>query len=431
MKCRRLCRLGLMIPAGVLLVPPLLWGLIVLAAPTGWARSHVVTALERASGRSVQLERLQVCLGGGIELTKLEIGAPQALVDPWLKADRIRIDVSLLQLLWGKFEPTNLEVDRATMRVLRREDGSLELADLVRPDPEQKNAASSEPHHCGLSKLKAKLHDSRIIIQDQPTKTDLTMEGVEGEANWEGEGAMVVTLSGLMNQGPFDFTSHFDRSGGQANFEGEFRTTDVLVDGGMTALRYVVPVLAGAPRQLQGRLDMDLYLRGRGETREQIGKSLVGHGNLSLDPIQLDGTPLMAEISRAIQVPLHDKAGSIQSNFVIENARVTTDRLNLTVGRVPIAVTGWTDFSGQMDYQMKLDSLVDRVPEKARQFLSGLDVDLTRLTSLTLRGTVDSVEVKLNGRQAAGGSSLDQILSTEDRDRLKVLGRRLRDKVLR
>ena len=85
----------------------------------------------------------------------------------------------------------------------------------------------------------------------------------------------------------------------------------------------------------------------------------------------------MAEISRAIEVPLQDKAGSIQSSFVIQDGRVTTDRLNLTVGRVPIVVSGWTDFNGQMDYQMKLDGLVDRVPEKARQFLSGLDLDLT------------------------------------------------------
>lgn len=431
MKCRRLCRLGLMIPAGVLLAPPLLWVLIVLAAPTDWARSHVVAALQRASRRSVQLERLHVCLGGGVELAKLQIGAPRAVVDPWLNADRIRIDVSLLQLLFGRFEPTDLEVDGATLKVLRREDGSLELADLVRSDHDQKGSSSTEPHRCGLSKLKAKLHQSRIILQDQPTKTELTMEGVEGEANWEGEGAMVVTLSGSLNQGPFEFTAHFDRSEGQANFEGQFRTSDVVVDGGMSALRYVVPVLAGAPGQLQGRLDMDLYLRGRGESREMIAKSLVGHGNLTLDPIQLDGTPLMAEISRAIEVPLQDKAGSIQSSFVIQDGRVTTDRLNLTVGRVPIVVSGWTDFNGQMDYQMKLDGLVDRVPEKARQFLSGLDLDLTKLTNLTLRGNVDSVQVEFPDRAAAGGASVDQILSTENRDRLRVLGRRLRDKVLR
>ena len=242
---------------------------------------------------------------------------------------------------------------------------------------------------------------------------------------------MVVTLSGSLNQGPFEFTAHFDRSGGQANFEGEFRASEVVLDGNMTALRYVVPVLAGTPGQIQGRLDMDLYLRGCGESRDRLGQSLVGHGNLSLDPIQLDGTPLMAEISRAIEVPLRDKAGSIKTSFAIQDGRVRTDRLNLTIGRVPIIASGWTDFNGTMDYQIKLDGLVDRVPGRARQFLNGLDLDLNKLTTVTLRGNVDSVQVKLSGQGGASGKVLDQILSTDDRDRLKVLGRRLRDKVLR
>ena len=64
-----------------------------------------------------------------------------------------------------------------------------------------------------------------------------------------------------------------------------------------------------------------------GAKSRALGKSLVGHGHLSLDPIKLDGTPLMAEISRAIEVPLRDRAGSIQTNFVIRDARITTDRL--------------------------------------------------------------------------------------------------------
>ena len=96
-----------------------------------------------------------------------------------------------------------------------------------------------------------------------------------------------------------------------------------------------------------------------------------------------------------------------------------------------MVASGWTGFDGQMDYQIKLDGLVDRVPEKARQFLSGLDLDLSKLTSLSLRGNVDSVQVKLLGQAKSGASAVDQILSTDDRDRLKVLGRRLRDKVLR
>jgi AsmA protein len=431
MKRRRFCWLGLMIPLGVLLVPPLLWLLIVLVAPTNWARTHIVAALERASGRSVQLDDLDVCLGGGVALTNLKIGAPGAIGEPWLVVPKAQIDVSPLQLLCGKFEPKNLEVDGATLRVLRRADGSLELADLVKADPVGPGSSGSEAHTCGLSKLRARLRQARILLLDRPSGTRLEFEGVDGEGVWEGGGAFVATLTGRVNGGPFAFTAHFDRTTGPPNFEGQFRASDVALEQGMSALRYLVPVLAGAPGQLQGKLDMDVYLRGQGQTRESLEKTLVGHGSVSLDPIQLAGTPLMAEIARVVEIPAEETIGSIRSAFVIQDGRITTDRLALTAARVPILVSGWTDFGGRMNYQVKVDGLVDKVPEKARQFLSGLDLDLGKLTQLTLSGSVDAVEIKLNRPSADRRSPVAPILSNDDRERLRVLGRRLREKVLR
>jgi AsmA protein len=234
-----------------------------------------------------------------------------------------------------------------------------------------------------------------------------------------------------VNGGPFAFTAHFDRTAGPPNFEGQFRASDVALEQGMSVLRYLVPVLAGAPGQLQGKLDMDVYLRGQGQTRESLEKTLVGHGSIALDPIQLAGTPLMEEIARVVEIPAQETIGSIRSAFVIQDGRITTDRLALTAARVPILVSGWTDFGGRMNYQVKVDGLVDKVPEKARQFLNGLDLDLGKLTQLTLSGSVDAVEIKLNRPSAGRRSTVEQILSNDDRERLKVLGRRLREKVLR
>ncbi|MGD0045016.1 MAG: AsmA-like C-terminal region-containing protein, partial [Isosphaeraceae bacterium] len=336
MKHRRFCWLGLMIPLGVLLAPPLLWILIVLVAPTNWARSHVIAKLERSSGRSVQLDDLDVCLDGGIELTGLKIGAPRSVGDPWLEAKRIRIDVSPWQLLWGKFEPTNLQADEATLRVLRRQDGSLELADLVIFDGDGAATSSNEPHRCGPSKLKTKIQQTRILLIDEPSHTQLTFDEVEGEGIWEGEGAFVATLSGRLNQGPFQFTAHLDQSGGQPNFEGQFRTSDVVLDKGMSVLRYLVPVLAGAAGEIQGRMAMDVYLRGRGESRDVLCKSLVGNGSLVLDPIELNGTPLMTEFAKLAELSATDNLASIRSDFVVQDGRIRTDHLNLAAGRIPV-----------------------------------------------------------------------------------------------
>lgn len=431
MKRRRFCWLGLAVPLAVLLTPPLLWVLIVLVTPTSWARSRVISALEQASGRSVQLDQLSVCLGGGIELSNLKIGAPGVVDDPWLLAPRVQIGMSLMQLMCGRFEPTSLDVEKASLRVRRRQDCTFELTESVSHEADQARPSTPEAHPRGPSQLKITLRQSRIVVADEPSQTSVEFEDVGGEGDWEGDGAFVANLTGRVNQGQFQLSAHLDEAGGWPKFEGQLRATGVVMHQEMDVLRYLVPVLAGTSGEVNGTLNMDLYLRGHGRSTEGIRKSLMGQGSLKLDPVQLGGTPLMAEVSELLRVQLPEKTGSIHTTFVIQDNRITTDRLKLNVGNLPILASGWTDFDGRLSYQLKVEGLTERVPDKARQWINGLDLDLNRLTSLRLTGTVDRVDIKLSGPATGGPSPLDQILTRDDRERLKTLGRRLRDKVLR
>jgi AsmA protein len=428
MQRRRICKVGLFLFVGIPLLPLVLWVLVVLIAPTRWAHDYVVRALERSSGRSVQLDDLDVCLAGGIELTGLRIGAPGSTGDPWLVADRIQIDISLLQLLGGGLRPTYLEMDGGSLRVLRRKDGSLELADLVRPPSDgAAGGGDDDSHH----RLLAKVHNVKVTIIDEPSQTSLTFEGVEGEASREPDRSVEATLGGLVNQGPFQFTAHLDRSLAIPSFEGEFRASDVVLEQGMNILKYAVPVLAGASGNLEGRLALDVYLRGHGGTCELLKKSLTGHGKVALDPIRLEGSPLLDEFRKIAALSTTDPIGSVRSDFQIRDRRIITERMALSAGRVPVVATGWTDLDGRLDYQVKVDGLAERVPDRARKLLGELSLDLDDFTTVRLSGTVDrvSVDVKRRGREAR--SSLEQLLSPSDRDRLRVLGRQLRDKVLR
>jgi AsmA protein len=234
-----------------------------------------------------------------------------------------------------------------------------------------------------------------------------------------------------MSEGSFQFTAHFDRSGGQPNFEGEFRASEVTLEPGMNALRYIVPILAGTAVQMKGRMAMDVYLRGRGRTRESLLRSLVGQGNVAIDPIELAGTPLMKEFAKTLEIPEKDQVGVLHSDFRIQDGRVSTDRLTLTVGKYPLVATGWTEFSGQVQYQIKMDGLAERLPDQAKKLAGNLDLDLNALTSLKLSGNVDRVLIQPNIPTASVRSKIDQMLSHDDKERLRLLGRRLRDKVLR
>jgi uncharacterized protein involved in outer membrane biogenesis len=420
--------LGLLV--GLILMPPLLWLLVVAIAPTGWAKGKVVGILESRSGRRVSLEGLSVRLFGGIRLTNLEIGSPNDLGNPWLKAADLRLDIGPFQIVRGNLRPTRVDVDGVDLRVLRRSDGTVELADLIQPIsvPSARLITwNAKP----ADHVAVQVHHTTVTVLDEPTRTRLHLEDVEGEGYCEGPRAVVDRLKGSFNGGAFRFAAQLDRTASALTLESQFRADDVNLDDGMNILSYVVPVLAGAPSAFKGRLNTDVYIQGQGATWESLFRSLAGHGVIALNPIALDGAPLVAELSKFADLSSSRRAGSIWTDFVFKDRRITTDHFTMNIARLPITMSGWTDLDGRLDYRMKIQGLNDRLPDQARRLLGDLKVDVGSMTSLTLRGTLNRMVVQLNGVPIDGSVFHDVKLNREDRDKLKLLGRQLRDKLLR
>ncbi len=184
---------------------------------------------------------------------------------------------------------------------------------------------------------------------------------------------------------------------------------------------------------MKGRLNADLYFQGRGPSWPILTRGLAGHGIVAIDGVALDGTPLVAEISRVADLSGTRRIGSIRTDFLYRDRRITTDHFTLNIGRVPITMSGWTDLDGRIDYQMKIDGLKERLPDRARRILGELKLDAGSLTSLSLRGTLDRMVVQVDGFPIDGkrlGESRPR-LRTEDREQLRLLGRQLRDQLLR
>ena len=160
-------------------------------------------------------------------------------------------------------------------------------------------------------------------------------------------------------------------------------------------------------------------------------ETLLGHGQIGIDPIELEGTALLAEVERKITIPRKSRVASLNSDFAVKNGRVTTKRLALNMARTPIVIAGWTDFDGRLDYRMGLEGFADRVPDRARRLLAELDVDLEGLSTLRLSGTVDDLTVTVSSKNPGVGSAVDHLLDGQDKQRLKMIGQELRDKLLR
>jgi AsmA protein len=413
-----------------LLLPPFLWIGVLVVAPTPWAKRRVVAALESRTGRSVRLEGLAVQPLGGVRLSKLEIGAPGGVDDPWLKASTLRLEIGLAQLFTGKFHLKAVESDGLTLRVLRRADGSFELADFLAPDTEP---LRDRDHQVRPRPVTFHVHAGTVALVDEPSHTRLMLHNVEAEGVREGDHSVINHMHGILNGGPFRFAGELDRGIEACSIAGRMQVDDVVLDDGMSVLRYAVPVLAGAPLHLKGQLDADVEFNARAATWAGVLESLQGKGVIAINPIDLDGAPLLTELSKVAELSRQGRVASIRTDFMISDRRITTEDFTLTVGNVPMTLSGWTDFDGKLDYRINLAGLDKRLPENARRFLGDLNVKLERLNVLTLQGTVSRMVVQLNGLALDQDFIRDTRLQIkkEDREKLRGMARQFLDQLSR
>ncbi len=427
MTSHRLRRYTIVLSAA-LLIPPLLWISIVFMAPTNWARKHVIAAIERRTGRAVRLERLSVQWLGGIRLTNLEIGSPQSTDDPWLRSADMTIDVRLSQLVRGQLRPRLVEIAGAQIRVLRRADGTFELADLILPRSKQVQSTGARSES---SPVEFTIRGATVTLIDEPSGTRVRMENVDGDGVREDQKFVIQNLRGALNGGPFEFVGELDRTKATPHFEGRFRADDVVLDDGMAIVRYLVPVLAGAPVNLKGKFYTNVYIQGKGATWAAAMSSLEGRGIIGINPISLDGARIVAELSKIADVNRKGQLASVRSDFAIKDQRITTDHFLLNIGRVPMTLSGSTGFDGGIDYRINLKSLVDRVPDKARRVLAELNVELDTLAAVTLRGNVNQMIVQVNGVPLDRRRLRDSTFTREDRAKLRVMGRQILEQLTR
>ena len=60
-------------------------------------------------------------------------------------------------------------------------------------------------------------------------------------------------------------------------------------------------------------------------------------------------------------------------------------------------LAGWTDFDGKVNYRLRGESVIERLPSKARDLLADLSIDARDLSGLKIEGAIDDPDVTLGG----------------------------------
>ena len=363
---------------GFVLVPLALWGLAIGLAPTDWARVRVEAAIGRAAGQPARLGALRFGLLGGVRLIDLRIGeaVPKSeglgetsrFAGAWFAADEVRIDLSPLQLLAGRIEPTGAKASGVELRLRRRLDGSLEFGGLPKPrEDSRKHQVGLRDEVGGASGFAIELADSQIRVVDEPTGTDLALKVVEGWATWRPDVLEIERIVGLARGGTIAMAARVERTGGRPAIEAQFRVRGVELGEDLGALTRIVPALAGADGAVSGRLDLDLLLISRLGSTDIFLDNLAGRGQAEVQEIAVADSPLLKAASESFRLPNRGRIGRLAGEFAVESRRVVSPDLTLSVGSLPISLSGWSDFDGRLDYRLQLDGLAARVERVARR----------------------------------------------------------------
>src|SRR5947209_4857776 len=105
-----------------------------------------------------------------------------------------------------------------------------------------------------IGALRLKVQDARIRVVDEPSGTRFDLTGVRGDATTDGRLLMLNGMKGDVNGGSFEMAARLERDPISPRFELEFRAKGVMLDQGMPALAYLVPVVAGTTNGVGGKL---------------------------------------------------------------------------------------------------------------------------------------------------------------------------------
>jgi AsmA protein len=415
--------------AAALVAPVAIWVLIVALLPTGWARDRLVRAIEARTGRAVRIERVVIGPFGAVHLRGLALAERSAADRPWAEAVEIRVQASARALLSGRLQARHVLVRGLDLRVDRAEGGDFVFRDLccVRPDAgDDADGAGAGDH--GDRSIRWTLADSRVTIDDAPTGTRLAISAIGGEGTWASRRVEVTRLIGLANGGRFAIQAEVERTPEGPTFETVLHAQAVGVNEGLHSLRMLAPVLAGSEVGLAGRMDLDLYLRGNATGAAALRRTAVGQGALRIDPVVLDRCVLVDELRGVLALPRDARVGSVRGQFAIAGGRVATRDLTLSVAGIPLVLEGATEFDGRLDYRLRTESLAGVIPAEIREALADLPLAVRDVLEVRVRGTADDLAVTLEGLPPMVD---EQGRPVSDRERLRAVARRLRDRLFR
>lgn len=328
--------------AGLLLLWLLLWA--VVPPLLKWQIQKQASA---ALGRSVTVGAVQFRPWTlELSLTDLAISGVDA-APPLFTAKRVYADAELQSLLRLAPVVDALRIEQPALRLTRRADGALDIDDILsRLSRPEESKPAGEPARFVLYNLA--IHDGRIALDDQATKRQHLLEGLEVQVPFLSslaskrevhvEPRLAFTLNG----------SRFDSSASSQPFAATHKTAAQLHIAGLDLAPYLAYVPPGLPVALQSGV-VDVDLRADFERADHASLKLSGtvqvHDVKAVDAqggelLKLDGLKVELADVRPLERLVHLTSVEVDAPTLAAR-RDAQGRINLllTDGRTPAPAT--------------------------------------------------------------------------------------------
>ena len=423
-----------LVPLGILSTPLVVWLAITLIVPTGWARHRIAARLQQATGRPVEIGSIAMGWLGDLSVRDVAIAEPGDVAHPWATIPEARLNVHLGHILLGQCAPSEIRLIRPSLRFARDGRGIWQCGGLVPPAAPgaPRNAAAETEASATATTLV--IEDGAVSLDDQTGRFHLELSGVVVRGTIAPGVVMVEDARGMLNGGVVHLAARVERDGHALRFETETRAEGVDLDGGLDGLAHLVPIVEGGGDVIRGTLQVHLTLKGRGRTIDEVLRGLRGDGSFLIDPVDLTDSRFLEALNVLGEWPETEQVGALSSDFTIADGRANSRDLTLRVGRFPLVLAGWTDFTGRFDYGVQADQMTSLISREARGWLKEAGVHLDQLDGIRIVGDPNRVEATHKGRPLRGGPDEPGGPGKgrdHDRTQLRDTARRIRDRFFR
>lgn len=210
------------------------------------------------------------------------------------------------------------------------------------------------------------------------------------------------------------------------NFAYDLKDLDIktLADNFLT-----IEKLAPVAKYAQGKISTSLSLEGdMTENLDMVLESLTGEGNFFTNQVTISGFEPLSKLASEIKMPqlATQTLNNVRANFEFVDGKMHVKPFNLNLGKITSDIHGWTSFTTDIDYVMKMNVPKDQIPAEMIKIVEQAIGKINNVVpQLNIKGLPDIIPVNVN----VGGTVSKPIIKTDFKESLMAASGNIKDQV--